>query len=167
MTLLHACLHHLCQARQLLDRVDDSQYAMPHAHCFGSSIGGHIRHCLDHYSLFLRGVEGAEINYDMRERDEQLATCVKVAQSQITEISAALESLENQVDDDSAVMVRVDCGGDACHWKRSSVGRELQFLASHTVHHFAIIGIMCNAMELTLDPGFGLAPSTIKHQATA
>ncbi len=167
MTLLHACLYHLCQARQLLDRVDDAQYAMPHAHCFGSSIGGHIRHCLDHYALFLNGIEGAEINYDKRDRSEQLATCVELARLEIQTISQKLEQLEGHVDDDTTVMVQVDCGEDACHWKRSSLGRELQFLASHTVHHFAIIGIMCNALDLSLDPGFGLAPSTIKHQASA
>ncbi len=55
-------------------------------------------------------------------------------------------------------------GGPAFH--NSSLGRELQFLASHSVHHFAMIGGICRALEAPLPDDFGAAPSTIRHRAT-
>ncbi len=167
MTLLHACQYYLCQAQQLLDRIEAAQYAMPHAHCFGSSIGGHVRHCLDHYVQFLRGLKKGEVNYDSRERNQAVEADIEVARGEIASLLSALDRLEGSLNDEREVMVRLDCGGERPHWKRSSLGRELQFLASHTVHHFAIIAIMCRSMEVALEPGFGLAPSTIKHQESA
>jgi hypothetical protein len=34
----------------------------------------------------------------------------------------------------------------------------------HAVHHYALIGIMGGIMGLRMPPGFGVAPSTLKHQ---
>ncbi|NIP97468.1 MAG: hypothetical protein GWO24_30170, partial [Akkermansiaceae bacterium] len=44
------------------------------------------------------------------------------------------------------------------------LGRELQFLVSHTVHHFAMIGGICRALGVALEDDFGVAPSTIRHR---
>ncbi len=48
-------------------------------------------------------------------------------------------------------------------WNRSSVGRELRFLASHTVHHYALIAALLR--QRGVDPGesFGVAPATAAH----
>lgn len=167
MTLLHACQHYLRQAQHLLSRLDSTQYAMPHSHCFGASIGGHIRHCLDHYEQFLSGMQLGEVNYDARLRDKSIERDVAVALATIASLGLSLKDLDAKLDEHKDLMVRLDCGGDVPHWQRSSMGRELQFLVSHTVHHFAIIGIMCHALDVPLEPDFGLAPSTIKHQASA
>ena len=37
--------------------------------------------------------------------------------------------------------------------------------AGHAVHHYALIGVMGGIMGLPMPPGFGVAPSTLKHQA--
>ncbi len=66
---------------------------------------------------------------------------------------------------DTPVNVLVDCGeGGDCLPSRSTVGRELQFLVSHTVHHFAIIAVMHSSQGIELPPDFGIAPSTLKYQ---
>jgi hypothetical protein len=36
---------------------------------------------------------------------------------------------------------------------------------AHAVHHYALIGLMAGVMGLKLPAGFGIAPSTLKHQA--
>ena len=46
----------------------------------------------------------------------------------------------------------------------STVGREVMYVVAHAVHHYALIGIMAGLMGVGLPPGFGVAPSTIKHQ---
>ena len=59
----------------------------------------------------------------------------------------------------------MDCGGDEIEWQPSTTGRELQFLVSHTVHHFAMIGGICRALEVEMEENFGVAPSTLRHRA--
>ena len=48
----------------------------------------------------------------------------------------------------------------------SSIGREMQALASHTVHHFALIAMTLQALGFHLDRDFGMAPSTLRYQAS-
>jgi hypothetical protein len=43
---------------------------------------------------------------------------------------------------------------------RSTVSRELVFVISHTIHHNAIIGQVLTAQGITLEPRYGMAPST-------
>lgn len=49
-------------------------------------------------------------------------------------------------------------------WRPSSLGRELQFLSSHTLHHYALIKLLLDDTGLDLGPEFGVAPSTLAWQ---
>ena len=46
-----------------------------------------------------------------------------------------------------------------------ALGRELQFLVSHTVHHAAMIAASCRARGLPTADEYGVAPSTLRHRA--
>jgi hypothetical protein len=46
----------------------------------------------------------------------------------------------------------------------STISRELIFLASHAVHHCAILRPYCEANGILIDEYFGIAPSTVAHQ---
>ncbi|MGC6565166.1 MAG: hypothetical protein ACON38_06080 [Akkermansiaceae bacterium] len=61
------------------------------------------------------------------------------------------------------MLVNLDGGGEDEGFQPSTAGRELQFLLSHTVHHFAMIGGICKCLEVSLEEGFGVAPSTLRH----
>jgi hypothetical protein len=39
------------------------------------------------------------------------------------------------------------------------------YVVAHAVHHYALIGVMAGVMGMSLPAGFGVAPSTLKHQA--
>ena len=162
--LIHANLHYLKQAEALLARLDDDCYAKPAPSFYNSSVGGHLRHCLEHYLSFLEGVESGRVDYDHRERNQSVEAETGCACGEVLNISQRLESLlesENPV----GLLVKMDCGGEDIEWQPSTVGRELQFLVSHTVHHFAMIGGICKSMELELESDFGVAPSTVRHRA--
>ena len=47
----------------------------------------------------------------------------------------------------------------------STIGREIMYSVAHAVHHYALIGVMGGIIGLKMPPGFGVAPSTLKHQA--
>jgi len=47
----------------------------------------------------------------------------------------------------------------------TSIKRELAFLLSHTIHHYAIVAIICRLQGLSVEDDFGIAPSTLRHRA--
>ena len=63
-----------------------------------------------------------------------------------------------------SLLVKMDCGSAEADWQPSSLGREFQFLVSHTVHHFAMIGSICHDLGIPLDDDFGVAPSILRHR---
>jgi uncharacterized damage-inducible protein DinB len=45
----------------------------------------------------------------------------------------------------------------------TTVGRELVFVLSHTVHHNALIAVMARTLGVSVPDRFGYAPSTLAH----
>ncbi|NNC88427.1 MAG: DinB family protein [Akkermansiaceae bacterium] len=163
--LIRANVHYLEQASALLARLDDGRFGRPVAGFYGSSVGGHLRHCIEHYLSFLAGMEnGGRVDYDDRERNEVVETRTANAEARVRDIKRSLEALLDQ-DPPVGILVKMDCGGDQIEWQPSTIGRELQFLVSHTVHHFAMIGGICRALDVELETDFGVAPSTLRHRS--
>lgn len=150
------------QALALLEDLDSELYQWRCPGCFGSSIGGHLRHNADHYEQFLAGYGTGVIDYDRRERDRRIeeepaaaADCFRRQVARLREVSAE--------DLDRAVSVRMDGEGETL--AASSVRRELQFLLSHTIHHYALIVAIASAKGFRAFPeDFGVAPSILKHR---
>jgi uncharacterized damage-inducible protein DinB len=164
--LIRANLHYLQQAVSLLARLDDGQYCRPASTFYDSTVGGHLRHCIEHYLSLLSGLERGKVDYDDRKRDERIETVIAAAHRAVDQIAAGLEALlENEPP--VGILVKMDCGGNEIEWQPSTTGRELQFLVSHTVHHFAMIGGICRTLGVVLEEDFGVAPSTLRHRAKA
>lgn len=136
----------------------------------GASIGGHLRHNLDHYACFLRGLAAGRIDYDDRERAVDIETSPAAAVAALERAGGNFRHLRAS-DLNRDIAVRMDTGeSDDRPWTRSSVRRELQFLLSHTVHHYALIAMICRMHAQPIDEDFGVAPSTLKfrrHTAAA
>ena len=126
-------------------------------------VGAQYRHILEHYGSFLAGLGTGRVNYDERARDPKLETSRAAAMEATRLCLAAMESL--QCSDDGMLSVHMDSGAGPEHtdWRLSSTGRELQFLCSHTVHHFALIKLLLDG-SMELDAEFGMAPSTLASQ---
>src|SRR6516164_8962033 len=58
----------LRQTAALLGSLTDEQYALKPVGVVPSSVGGHVRHCLDHIDAILRGSGDGLLDYDRRER---------------------------------------------------------------------------------------------------
>lgn len=165
-SLLLDCHAILLQGVILLRSLDGEAYRRKHPNCFNGSVGGHLRHALDHYWSLLRGLASGEIDYDARVRDTSIEKDPVAASQACEEIAGELKALDG-TSLDSALRVKMDCGSRTLpeeEWSRSSLRRELQFLLSHTVHHYALISVMCQSMGVSPQPGFGVAPSTLKYQ---
>jgi len=123
-----------------------------------------MRHNTDHYVQFLAGYGSGRIDYDARSRDVAVESDPVVADRLLADLQAGLRAIPTEALDET-VDVRMDGGGCAV-WTRSSVRRELQFLISHTIHHYALMVAIAGAHGFSEIPaGFGVAPSTLKHRA--
>lgn len=155
----------LDQGLEMLRALDDDDYGRPAAGGRASA-GAHLRHVIDYYRCFLGGLAGRRIDYDARDRDPGIESSTEVAGAAIAAIVAGLDKLDAS-DAGTAVEVKVDtaaAAGSGLVWSRSSVGRELQFLLSHTVHHYALIAMTLRGAGIELGEDFGVAPSTLEYR---
>jgi hypothetical protein len=163
--LIDAAVQSLRQGEQLLSSISDEHYRCKLPEAFNASIGGHFRHCLDHFRILLDAVDSSELNYDHRERG------TLVESDRFAALNATRELIEGFEAIDAGAMkrsVEVVCKTSYqtlnSQVATSSIGREIMYSVAHAVHHYALIGIMGGMMGLTLPAGFGVAPSTLKHQ---
>jgi len=152
----------LLQAKEVISKIDDTQFSFNDSPLFLSSAGMHFRHVLDFYTAFSEGYKNKEIDYDKRERNEEVAIKREVCSGEIVKIISFLNSIEN-IDMGSAVTI-ITIEGITGNSSRaeSTIGRELQFLLSHTVHHYAIIAMILKIQGAQLPQYFGIAQSTIE-----
>lgn len=163
---INDCAASLTQSIALLERLDDKSYTGTNGLPVASGVGAHLRHCIDFYECFLRGAKTGRVNYNERTRENLIETDRNFAITKLRIIISELEFLS--LEEDAALYVCIE-NGDAenpSSWCRSSFGRELQFLLSHTTHHYALIALMLKLQGQTVDERFGVTPSTLKHWKT-
>jgi hypothetical protein len=52
---------------------------------------------------------------------------------------------------------------DSQGWSNSSLARELEYLLSHTIHHYALIALALRLQGFEPGEEFGVAPSTLAY----
>jgi hypothetical protein len=160
-------LHILEQSLSLLHRLDGATYTRILPPIFQSGIGTHLRHCLDFYGAFLRGICDGRIDYDTRERDTVIEQNREAAIAAIETTIQQMTSL-NFLNEGMPVLVRLeDASADESSWCQSTIGRELQALKSHTIHHYALIAVMVKLQGISISADFGVSTSTLRQQQAA
>src|SRR5258708_39461055 len=66
--LIDSVVEALLQGEALLTEINDDTYTRKVPVAFNASIGGHYRHCLDHFRSLLDAAAQGDLNYDHRER---------------------------------------------------------------------------------------------------
>ena len=167
--LIQAVVETLRQGEVLLGEISDEHYTRKLPVAFNASVGGHYRHCLDHFRSLLAAAATGELNYDHRERGTLVENDRFAALNATRELRAGYEQLNPIfLSRLLSVTCKTSYASSGSQVSPSSVGREIMYAVAHAVHHYALIGVMGGIMGLTLPAGFGVAPSTLKHQqATA
>ncbi len=159
-------LYYLGQALRLTEGISSIHFTHAHPPLYKRGVGPHLRHCMEHYELFLEGVESGSVDFDQRQRREDPQNDPRAMARWIRELIQGLENVDPNVLS-KPLRVKMDCGSEiADPWSGSSVLRELQFLISHTVHHFALVRMILLDQGVDVGADFGVAPSTLKHEAS-
>jgi uncharacterized damage-inducible protein DinB len=166
--LLDSVREILRQGEILLPAISDEAYTCKLAVAFNSSIGGHYRHCLDHFQILLNAVGAGDLDYDQRERGTRVETDRLAALEATRELIVGYQDLDPAwLSRSLAVTCKTNYATSGSQTSPSTIGREVMYSVAHAVHHYALIGVMAGILGVPLPAGFGIAPSTLKHQATA
>ena len=155
----------LAQGEDLLRALSAEAYIRRVPLAFNGCIGGHYRHCLDHFTSLLRGLDADEVDYDHRERDARIESKPDFALALTRQMRARLEALPPGALD---APMKARCEVSYAHGDSpvtgSTFGREMVYAIAHAIHHYALISIMARLMEVSLPEHFGVAPSTVAQQ---
>jgi hypothetical protein len=163
--LIHSVMETLAQGESLLLQLSDEDYTRKVAVAFNASVGGHYRHCLDHFRSLLDSALHGDLNYDNRERGTLIEHDRFAALNATRDLREGYERLDPQLLQRTlSVTCKTSYAASGSQTSPSTVGREIMYTVAHAVHHYALIGIMGGLMGLKMPAGFGVAPSTLKHQ---
>lgn len=148
----------------------EQQLVWSSQHIPGSTIGKHLRHALDHFTLLLdaldaeRASDKLSFSYDVRKRNTPVESSRAAAREAYEATIARLEAL-NGVRPALSLGQPVQLAADTPHRVQvaSSFGRELWFCSLHAVHHWSMVRVICGELNLSTDEDFGFAPSTLMY----
>jgi hypothetical protein len=140
--------------------LDCDTYRGRFAPAVSGSIGEHVRHCLDHVSVLLTVDPAATLSYDRRHRGTAVEMDPSSAIRQIVECRRVLDTWGGRsLDEPIRVSSLIAASGESVTgW--STLGRELAFVMSHTIHHQALIAVLLAIGGHGVPDRFGYAPST-------
>ena len=153
----------LKELSEVVRRLSNSQYTQKPVGVVESSVGGHVRHCLDHVSALLSAIAVGEIDYEHRQRGTANETSRIAACEAIDDLVERLHSLRDDDLDRMLYMRALISSSGPTITVRTSIGRELAYVLAHTIHHNALIGAMVKTLGSWLPKRFGYAPSTVRH----
>lgn len=161
-TLLLANRLLLEQACGLIASMSLTEYTQPFPEFESGSIGQHFRHVLDHYQALLAMSDS--VDYDLRHRGSNLERNQCEALGETQHLLQQLGNLEDQ-----PVFIRSETSPDERRVveAKSSVKRELMFVTSHAIHHFALIAALMRMQGMAVPKEFGVAPATLTYQRQA
>jgi uncharacterized damage-inducible protein DinB len=125
------------------------------------SIGGHVRHCLDHVRALEVGIDRGLVDYDARQRDFRIESDREAAVLSLMAAASRLRALSSDALERTVVVRSLIAVDGPVVEAASSVARELAFVVSHTIHHNAQIALLAHRVGSSRLPRrFGVAPGT-------
>ena len=158
-------LAYLRQGIRLLESLEPEMFGACPPGLESGGIGPQFRHIIDYYQCFLRDVATGRVDYDLRERDTQIETDLVACRERLAELVRGLEALDLAALP-ASLSVRADANPtlpEDEQFATSSPRRELMFLTSHTIHHYALIAVTLQSHGVSPGSDFGVAPSTLRY----
>lgn len=159
MTAFRALADTLDQLADAIRSLTAEEYASRALRSSGS-IGAHVRHCLDHVGAFERAIVTGDVCYDHRERDTVVERDPRLGTSRLRRASARLRQNDDGLLERPLVLLAQVADDGRSVRVPTTVGRELAFVISHTIHHSALVAVLLERAEHEVPDRLGLAPTT-------
>jgi hypothetical protein len=168
-SLLSDVIEALEQGATLIAAIPDEVYAgAPVVLPCASTVGAHYRHVLEHVQLLLDGLGDVMVDYDLRRRDPRVEVDRDVAMSLTRRLCGGLRGLPLEQMEAPILIAHATCPTGDPHKVPSTTARELMFILSHTIHHWALVRMLVELHQHEAPATFGYMPSTLRHmQASA
>jgi hypothetical protein len=131
-----------------------------------AAVGPHLRHCLDHFQLFLEGWGAGGVDYDARPRDPRTERDPGVARGILRDIITGLAAIGEEDLGRELNVTQSVAPGRPPLVSGSRVGRELAFLSSHTIHHIAIMVLAARTAGVEIPANLAVAYATDAHRVS-
>jgi len=159
--MINSQIEILEQARLYLKSITNEEYVEIITPNFISSAGSHVRHIIDHYQAVISGVENGIIDYDLRLRGSKVEENPQLALEKFDEIEAWMSNLtESDLNQTISLSTEISTSTKKVQVVQTSLARELIFVGSHAVHHYAMITQISFAQSANANTAFGIAPAT-------
>lgn len=166
--IVHQALLLLNQQVEVLQLIKPEHYTQKVTEIYSSSVGGHIRHILDHYDALVKAEQSAEsfANYDERNRDTTIEKDPVAALSSVEHLIQTIPKLNLHKP------IEVSFIGHEKTFQayrvKSSVGREVSFASHHAIHHLSMVKLLLAHFSYKLPENslLGIALSTAKDMQT-
>lgn len=151
------------QCVECVERMSAVQFT--HAADGHSSIGTHLRHVIEYFQCFLRGMEHGVVDYDARPRDAQLELDPHYT---IMTLKALISKCASVTLDRTVLEVKESISTSAAPFVMvaSTREREAVFLVSHLTHHLGMIKLLAERQHIMLGADIGKAAATLMHETT-
>lgn len=153
----------LRQVHDLIGGMTDEQYVRKPGGALASSIGGHIRHNLDHVTAALAGLPRGLLDYDRRARGTSIETDRRAAMATTRQLEFDLTRVDWDGLPGAVRLTFLPSPDRPSVELLTTPDRELAFVLSHTIHHNALIAVIAAAVGAVVPPGFGYAPATVAY----
>ncbi|KIY51368.1 hypothetical protein FISHEDRAFT_64358 [Fistulina hepatica ATCC 64428] len=158
--------HLLLQAVDLVENhlQSDEQLTVEAQHIPGSTIGKHLRHARDHYTLLLDASTSPSqpFSYDIRVRNTAMESNRAAAIRALHETIQRFETIAT----DKETPLTLDAVTPSPQRFATNFGREFWFCSLHCIHHWAVVRVIAGELGIKLSDDFGFAPSTLVYQGS-
>ena len=132
--LIESVIETLQQGETLLTEISDQSYTQKVSIAFNASMGGHYRHCLDHFRSLLDSAMDGDLNYDHRERDTLIEKDRFAALNATRELREGFERLDPIfLLRPLAVTCKTSYATNGSQVSPSTIGREIMYSVAHAV----------------------------------
>lgn len=164
MELTRVCCDILDQLTEVVQQLENSDFNRPSPTLSNATLGQHLRHTVEFFGCLEQGFASGVVNYDRRERNEEIETNRQLA---LVRLEAIRKFLSEQREN-CALTLEMAYERDSEQSQRipSNYHRELAYNVEHAVHHMALmkIGIREVAPYVQVPDEFGVAVSTLRHK---
>lgn len=139
-------------------------HEMPGSPPYARPVGAHLRHVVEHYEALLLPKRSDVVDYDARQRDAALERSPQLARTRLLALQQHLAREDFDLEQPVCVRGLAGLAGEFAFALPSTIGRELVFVASHAVHHYALLAPYLREQGLPMpDASFGVASATAAH----